>query len=67
MIINNSKYYISNNFIEIILSIFKKKNKNLVHTKIKKIINSSNFLLTNFGRTSLYVILLYLKKNKALE
>ena len=62
MTIINSKYYISNSFKEIILSIFKKKNKNFINTKIKKIINSSNFLLTNFGRTSLYVILLYIKK-----
>jgi dTDP-4-amino-4,6-dideoxygalactose transaminase len=52
---------------EIILSLFKRKNKKQIEKKVKKITNSKYIILTNFGRTALYLILLSLKKNNKLK
>ena len=65
--IKNSKFYISNSLQEIILSLFKRKGKRKIEKKVKKITNSKYIILTNFGRTALYLILLSLKKNNKLK
>ena len=62
MILNNSKYYVANSLKDIIRSLFKRKKNKKILEKIKKLVKSKNIILTNFGRSALYLILMNLKK-----
>jgi len=62
VIIKNPSYYISTTLQEIFKAFFKKNESKNNNKKIKNLLQTKNFLVTNFGRSALYIILLHLKK-----